>query len=145
MLTSAQQRLYKRKESVLYKTVFTNGCFDVLHRGHAELLKYCKSIGLNVLVGLNSDTSVKRLKGNTRPVFNQNDRKFMLKSLKYVDEVIIFDEDTPLELISRVRPDVIVKGGDYKTEEVIGSDICEVKIFNYIEGYSTTSIIEKNK
>ena len=123
------------------RTIFTNGCFDVLHRGHFELLKYCKSLG-NVIVGLNSDASIKRLKGKTRPVFAQEDRVFMLQSCIYVDEIIVFDEDTPYNLIVQIKPDIIVKGGDYSPEEVVGNDLCEVKIFNYINGYSTTNILK---
>ena len=122
--------------------VFTNGCFDVLHRGHIELLKYCKSMGL-VIVGINSDESVNRLKGNNRPIFNQEDRKFMLESCKYVDSVIIFDEDTPYNLIKKFKPDIIVKGGDYKPEDVVGRDLSKVIIFDYIDGYSTTKTIER--
>ncbi len=121
--------------------VFTNGCFDVLHRGHVELLKYCKSMG-QVIVGLNSDKSVKRLKGSDRPFFSEKDREFMLRACKYVDGVIIFDEDTPYDLIKKIKPDIIVKGGDYKVEEVVGNDIAKVKIFNYMNGYSTTKILE---
>jgi len=124
------------------KIIFTNGCFDVLHRGHIELLKFCKGFG-KVVVGLNSDESIRRLKGPRRPVFKYHDRKFMLESCKYVDKVVIFEEDTPLELIKSIKPDVIVKGGDYKKEDVVGSDICEsVIIFNYLDGYSTTQILE---
>ena len=122
--------------------VFTNGCFDILHRGHIELLKYCKSIGDKVIVGLNSDESVKRLKGPQRPINQQEDRKFILLSLKYVDDVIIFDEETPYNLIKQLEPDIIVKGGDYSVDNVIGADLCEVKIFRYRDGYSTTKIIE---
>lgn len=121
--------------------VFTNGCFDVLHRGHVELLKYSKSLG-TVVVGLNSDQSVKNLKGENRPFFSEEDRKFMLESCKYVDEVIIFNEQTPYNLIKRINPDIIVKGGDYKSDDVVGNDIAKVKIFNYIDGYSTTKILE---
>ena len=122
--------------------VFTNGCFDILHRGHLELLQYCKSLGM-VIVGLNSDASVKRLKGNDRPVNNQDDRKFMLESCKYVDGVLIFDEDTPYNLIKKVRPDIIVKGGDYTPKEVVGNDLAKVLIFNTINGYSTTKTIQR--
>jgi D-beta-D-heptose 7-phosphate kinase/D-beta-D-heptose 1-phosphate adenosyltransferase len=121
--------------------VFANGCFDILHRGHVELLKYCKSIG-TVIVGLNSDKSIKRLKGAQRPIFNQEDRKFMLESCKFVDSVIIFEEDTPYNLIKDLKPDIIVKGGDYKPEEVVGNDMAEVRIFNIINGYSTTETIK---
>ena len=93
------------------KTVFTNGCFDILHRGHVELLKYCKAVGSKVIVAINDDDSVKRLKGEERPFFSQEDRKFMLESLKYVDQVVIFSEDTPYETIKTLKPDIIVKGG----------------------------------
>jgi len=126
---------------MMSKVVFTNGCFDILHRGHMELLKYCKSLGL-VIVGLNSDESVKRLKGPDRPITNQEDRKFMLESCKYVDSVVIFDEDTPYDLIKKYRPDIIVKGGDYKEVEVIGNDLASVHIYEFLNGYSTTKIIE---
>lgn len=125
------------------KKVFTNGCFDVLHPAHLKLLQFCKSKG-KVIVGLNSDASVKRLKGESRPVFSQEDRKFMLQSCKYVDEVCIFEEDTPLDLIKNVEPDIIVKGGDYKPEDVVGSNLAQVIIFEYIDGYSTTKIIKNS-
>ena len=124
------------------KKIFTNGCFDILHRGHVELLKYCKSLG-HVIVGLNSDDSVRRLKGEDRPINNQEDRKHMLQCLKFVDEVFLFEEDTPYDLIKHIKPDIIVKGGDYKAEEVVGADTCEVKIFNYVSGYSTTQTIQR--
>lgn len=124
------------------KTIFTNGCFDILHRGHFELLKFCSSMG-NVTVGLNSDSSVVRLKGQYRPINNQEDRKFMLESCRYVDKVVIFNEDTPFNLITKLKPDIIVKGGDYEKKDVIGADLCEVKIFNFVDGHSTTSIIKK--
>lgn len=126
------------------KKIFTNGCFDVLHRGHMELLKYCKSLGC-VIVGLNSDSSVSKLKGSNRPVFSQEDRKFMLESCKYVYRVVVFDEETPLNLIKTIKPDIIVKGGDYTKENVVGSSLCEVRIFNFIDGYSTTKTLERIK
>ena len=125
------------------KLIFTNGCFDIVHRGHLELLRYCQSLG-RVIVGLNSDESVKRLKGQNRPINHQQDRKFLLESLSYVDEVMIFSENTPYNLIKQIKPDIIVKGGDYNIDNIVGSDICEVKIFNYIDGYSTTKIIERS-
>ena len=125
------------------KTIFTNGCFDILHRMHVELLQFCKSQGDKVIVGLNSDSSVKRLKGEQRPIFSQDDRKFMLESLDCVDEVIIFEEDTPFELIKKIKPDYIVKGGDYKPEDVVGNNITKVIIFNYNENYSTTKALNK--
>ena len=122
----------------------TNGCFDILHRGHIELLKYCKTLG-TVVVGLNSDSSVRRLKGVSRPYNSISDRKEVLESIRYIDKVLVFEEDTPYELIKTVKPDIIVKGGDYLPEDVVGNDLAEVKIFSYIDGYSTTSILEKKK
>tara|TARA_B100000941_G_C28306610_1_gene449304 strand:+ start:132 stop:527 length:396 start_codon:yes stop_codon:yes gene_type:complete len=124
------------------KTVFTNGCFDVLHRGHIELLKFSKRIGDQLVVGLNSDESIRRIKGADRPINNQKDRKMMLEELRCVDKVIIFDEDTPYDLIQSVNPDIIVKGGDYTPQEVVGNDLAEVVIFGTIHGYSTTKIIK---
>lgn len=124
------------------KVVFTNGCFDILHVGHMQLLKYCKSIGHLVVVGLNSDSSISRLKGPSRPINSQEDRKVMLESIKYVDKVFIFDELTPLNLIKQIKPNVIVKGGDYTEDEVVGNKLAEVRIFNYVEGYSTTKAIQ---
>ena len=123
------------------KIIFTNGCFDILHRGHLELLQYCASLG-SVIVGLNSDKSVQRLKGSDRPVNTQEDRKFLLESLRYVDEVKIFDEDTPYNLIKEKKPDIIVKGGDYRVQDVVGHDLAEVRIFQIINGYSTTKTIQ---
>lgn len=126
------------------KKIFTNGCFDILHRGHFELLKFCKSLG-HVVVGLNSNTSVKKLKGNSRPFFDESDRLFALESCRYVDEVYLFEEETPYELIKKVKPSIIVKGGDYKIDDVVGNDIAEIILFNYIDGYSTTKTLEKIK
>jgi D-beta-D-heptose 7-phosphate kinase/D-beta-D-heptose 1-phosphate adenosyltransferase len=130
--------------------IFTNGCFDLLHIGHIELLKYSKSLGDYLVVGINSDNSVKKLKGISRPINNEFTRKTILESIKYVDEVVIFDEDTPIELIKRIQPNIIVKGGDYTKENVVGYELertglLEVKIFNYIENNSTTLIVERIK
>ena len=97
------------------------------------------------MIGLNSDSSVKRLKGSSRPFFTQEDRKFMLESCRYVDEVVIFEEDTPYNLIKYIKPDIIVKGGDYKESEIVGNNLTKVKIFNYVEGYSTTNILGNMK
>ena len=124
------------------KKIFTNGCFDILHRGHVELFRYCKSLG-TVIVGLNSDTSIKRLKGEKRPINTEKDRKFILQSLKYIDEIVVFEQDTPYELIKSIKPDIIVKGGDYEAADVIGADLAEVRIYKFINGYSTTQIIER--
>tara|TARA_R110000824_G_scaffold40667_14_gene121695 strand:+ start:811 stop:1152 length:342 start_codon:yes stop_codon:yes gene_type:complete len=107
-----------------------------------ELLQFCKTYG-KVIVGLNSDRSVKALKGPLRPFYNERDRKYMLMSCKYVDEVILFEEDTPYNLIKKINPDIIVKGGDYKPENVVGEDLCDrIIIFEYIDGYSTTKAIQ---
>ena len=124
------------------KKVFTNGCFDILHRGHLELLRFCKSLG-EVTVAINSDKSIKNLKGPERPFFSEEDRAFMLESCKYVDSVVIFDEQTPFNVINAIRPDIVVKGGDYKLDAVVGYGMCEVKIFDFITGYSTTNIVER--
>ena len=124
------------------KTIFTNGCFDILHRGHVELLIFCAKLGDRVVVGINSDKSVRKIKGEKRPINSQQDRKFIIQSISGVDEVIIFDEDTPYELIKSINPDIIVKGGDYSREDVVGNDISKVVIFNYVENYSTTKTIQ---
>ena len=130
--------------SVEKKVIFTNGCFDFIHRGHVTYLEKSKELGDYLIVGLNSDESVKRLKGENKPYNNQDDRKRVLESLKCVDEVIIFDEDTPYDLIKRIQPDIITKGGDYKTkEEVVGNDIANVELIPFLEGYSTTKMVEK--
>jgi D-beta-D-heptose 7-phosphate kinase/D-beta-D-heptose 1-phosphate adenosyltransferase len=137
---------YSVKESdIKEKIVFTNGCFDVLHLGHLKLLKFAKQQGDKLIVAINSDVSVKKLKGENRPKFNQDDRKAMLESLAIVDEVIVFDDDTPYELIKTIKPDVIVKGGDYTVETTVGHDLAEVVIFPRVKDYSTTKILEETK
>jgi rfaE bifunctional protein nucleotidyltransferase chain/domain len=124
--------------------VFTNGCFDILHRGHVEYLQKSKALGDILVVGINSDASVKRLKGYCRPINNQQDRMYMLKALECVDEVLVFNEDTPLNIIESLRPNIITKGGDYTVEEVVGHDIVpETYIISLTNGYSTTNFIER--
>ena len=145
-MTTLQPRLHHWR-AVGSKIVFTNGCFDILHRGHVELLAQCRDLGDYVVLGLNSDASVRRLKGPTRPINDQLSRAVVLAGLNFVDAVIIFEEDTPLELITQVRPDILVKGGDYKASEVVGADMVrqnggEVRIVPLLEGYSTTAIID---
>jgi D-beta-D-heptose 7-phosphate kinase/D-beta-D-heptose 1-phosphate adenosyltransferase len=130
------------------KIVFTNGCFDILHRGHAEYLEQAKSLGDFLVVAVNSDSSVKRLKGKDRPVNNETDRAFMLDKLRAVDIVTIFTEDTPYNVISEVKPDVLVKGGDWKEDEIVGSDIVKrlggkVISLKFVDNYSTTTIIDR--
>jgi len=132
------------------KIVFTNGCFDVLHRGHTEYLKYCKSCGDVVVVGLNSDRSVTEIKGPGRPVNNQHDRAAVIASLEFVDYLVVFDETTPLELIKKVRPDVLVKGEDWKDKGVVGSEFVEsyggkVEFAKLVEGKSSTDTIARLK
>ncbi|MBN6209040.1 D-glycero-beta-D-manno-heptose 1-phosphate adenylyltransferase [Ralstonia pickettii] len=124
------------------KIVFTNGCFDILHRGHISYLKDARKLGDVLIVGLNSDASVKRLKGENRPVNSEEDRAVVLSALEYVDYVVIFDEDTPYELIREIGADILVKGGDYEGKNVVGSDLVkEVRLIKFLEGKSTTSII----
>jgi len=132
------------------KVVFTNGCFDIVHRGHVEYLREAKSLGDYLVIGLNSDDSVRRLKGVSRPLQNQNDRAYVLDNLKCVDAVIIFGEDTPYELIKSVLPDFLVKGGDWKEEDIVGSDIVtenggKVISLKFVNSYSTTNLINKIK
>ena len=133
------------KDDLKAKTVWTNGVFDILHEGHFKLLKFAKSKGKKLIVGINSDDSTKRLKGENRPINNQLQRKMNLELLPWVDEVVIFNEDTPINVIKHYNPDLIIKGGDYTVETTVGNELCPVEIFPTIEGHSTTSIIEKIK
>jgi len=132
------------------KVVFTNGCFDILHLGHADYLEKSRSLGDRLIVGVNTDASVKKLKGPERPVNPEYARARILAALEFVDAVILFDEDTPFELISHVIPDILVKGDDYKIENIVGADIVmkhggEVKTISLVDGFSTTGIIGKIK
>jgi rfaE bifunctional protein nucleotidyltransferase chain/domain len=132
------------------KVVFTNGCFDILHVGHVRYLKEARAQGDLLVLGLNTDRSVKVLKGPNRPLQNENARAEILAALECVDFVTLFDEDTPLKLIEQVRPDVLVKGGDYKVETIVGADLVQsyggkVKPLSFVDGVSSTSIIEKMK
>jgi rfaE bifunctional protein nucleotidyltransferase chain/domain len=130
------------------KVVFTNGCFDVIHYGHAQYLYNASELGDILVIGLNSDDSVKRLKGDDRPINNVDARAYLLSSFYFVDYVIIFDEDTPYNLINNVKPNVLVKGGDYKIDNIVGADIVkelggDVVVLPFVEGYSSTNIIKK--
>lgn len=130
------------------KLVFTNGCFDILHRGHIEYLYQARNLGDALMVGVNTDNSVKRLKGEMRPINGEYDRMMLLASLYFVDYVVLFDEDTPLQLIKSVRPDILVKGGDYTRDTIVGADFVEstggeVVVISFVEGYSTTKVINK--
>jgi D-glycero-beta-D-manno-heptose 1-phosphate adenylyltransferase len=130
------------------KIVFTNGCFDILHVGHARYLYEARGLGEHLIVAVNSDKSVKTVKGPERPVNNQDVRAEMLAALGCVDSVIIFNEETPLKVIEYLMPDMLVKGGDWKVEDIVGSDVVaasggEVRSIPYIEGFSTTGIIRR--
>ena len=137
---------YRREN---FKVVFTNGCFDLLHKGHLDLLLNAATFGDKLFVGLNSDVSVKKLKGDSRPIQNEKTRSMKLLELKYVDHVIIFQDLTPQKLIHTISPDVLVKGGDYTKNEIVGAKHVisfggVVKIIPLTPGFSTTSIIEKS-
>ena len=128
------------------KIVFTNGCFDILHKGHVFYLQEAKKHGDVLIVGLNSDTSVKRLKGDTRPINNEFDRAAVLEALKCIDYIVVFEEDTPYNLIKEVNPDILVKGGDYKIENVVGREFAkEVVLIDFQQGYSSSNVINKLK
>lgn len=132
------------------KIVFTNGCFDLLHIGHVRYLQEARSLGDALVVGVNSDESVKRLKGPTRPVQNESDRAEILAALAAVDFTVIFNEDTPENLIHKVRPDILVKGGDWKIDQIVGAPFVmsyggKVMSLQFVDGKSTTKIIEKAK
>lgn len=125
------------------KIVFTNGCFDLLHKGHLYILEEASKLG-KLIVGLNSDGSVSRLKGSLRPIQSQETRKKALEGLDFVEKVLIFYEDTPLKLIIELRPNIIVKGGDYNVNDVVGRELVEeVIIIPLLEGYSTTAILKE--
>lgn len=130
------------------KIVFTNGCFDIIHKGHVAYLNEAKKLGDLLVVGINSDASVKRLKGPERPINQEMDRQYVMSQLKPVDFVEVFEEDTPLNLILKVKPSVLVKGGDWKIEQIVGGKEVienggEVFSLQFVDGYSTTSIIHK--
>ena len=144
------KQLAKELKAQGKKIVFTNGCFDILHCGHTTYLSESKKLGDVLILGLNSDDSVRRLKGESRPINNQSDRAVVMDSLKSIDYVVIFEEDTPYNLINAIIPDVLVKGGDYNKDNIVGADIVEnnggsVVTINFVEGKSTTNIINKIK
>lgn len=133
-----------------YKVVFTNGCFDLLHRGHVDYLSKARDLGDKLFLGLNTDASVSALKGEHRPIQDEQSRMQIMASLDFVDAVMLFSEDTPYELIQKVQPNVLVKGADYNPKDIVGYDIVmakggEVKTLEFLEGYSTSSIEKKIK
>ena len=144
-MTRAQLAAFVKKEKRTgKKIVFTNGCFDILHAGHVKSIEFAKSKGDILIIGLNSDTSIKRIKGPKRPINKQADRAIVLSALEAVDSVCIFSQDTPLELIKIVKPDILVKGADYKNKEVVGSEYAgKVVLFSLLKGRSTTNLINK--
>jgi rfaE bifunctional protein nucleotidyltransferase chain/domain len=130
------------------KIVFTNGVFDLLHAGHITYLSEAADLGDKLIVGLNSDSSVQRIKGPSRPVNNSDTRSLLLGSMFFIDAVVIFNEDTPIDVIKAVLPDVLVKGGDYQVENIVGADETianggQIKVLTFLPGYSSTAIIEK--
>lgn len=132
------------------KIIFTNGCFDIIHKGHIDYLSKAADLAPVMIVGLNTDASVQRLKGPSRPVQDEEARAWLIASLEFVDKVVLFDEDTPYELIKFVQPDFLVKGSDYTPDQIVGADVVlakggEIKTIDLVPGYSTTSIIEKLK
>lgn len=132
------------------KIVFTNGCFDILHRGHVEYLAQAANHGDILIIGLNTDHSVRKIKGDSRPVQDEYARAILLASLSFVTAVVLFDDDTPYQLIKKIQPDVLIKGSDYNIKDIVGYDIVtskggEVVTIDFIDGYSTSSIIEKLK
>ena len=142
-----QSNLWKKKG---LKVVFTNGCFDLVHKGHIEILSKSSDLGNKLIVGLNSDISIKKIKGKDRPIIDEKSRAFLLASISFIDAVVLFNEDTPLNLISSIRPDVLVKGGDYNISEIVGQNIVkkndgEIVLIPFVDGFSSTRIIDKIK
>ena len=142
-----QSNLWKKKG---LKVVFTNGCFDLVHKGHIEILAKSSDLGNKLIVGLNSDISIKKIKGKDRPIIDEKSRAFLLASISFIDAVVLFNEDTPLNLISSIKPDVLVKGGDYNISEIVGQNIVkkndgEIVLIPFVDGFSSTGIIDKIK
>ena len=156
-LNSIQNKIYtlsdlktriEQWKSAKEKIVFTNGCFDILHKGHLEVLAKTADLGNRLIIGLNSDSSIKNLKGGNRPIVDENSRAILLAALSFVDAVVLFSEQTPLNLIAEIKPDILAKGGDYKITEIVGHEVVqqnggEVITIPLIEGCSSTNIIDK--
>ena len=142
-----QSKIWRSKGD---KIVFTNGCFDLVHRGHVEVLANTADLGDRLIIGLNSDNSIHKLKGEKRPIIDENSRAILLASLQFIDAVVLFSETTPHQLIQTILPDILAKGGDYKVEEITGHELVlrnggEVILVPFIDGFSTTNIINKIK
>lgn len=132
------------------KIVFTNGCFDIIHRGHVDYLSKAKDLGDKLIIGLNTDLSVRNIKGNTRPIQDEQSRAIILAAMQFVDAIVLFSDSTPYSLIKEIQPDILVKGADYKKEDIVGYDIVSqrggtVETIEFIEGYSTSNIERKIK
>ena len=132
------------------EVVFTNGCFDIIHRGHIEVLAQTADLGNRLIIGLNSDSSIQKLKGKNRPIIDEQSRAILLASFSFVDAVVLFSEDTPINLISTLKPDVLAKGGDYKIETIVGHKVVQenggqVILVPFVDGFSSTTIIDKIK
>ncbi len=159
MISMTENKIYTREsvaeqvakwQSEGKEIVFTNGCFDIVHLGHIDYLEKARNLGNKLVLGLNTDASVRRLKGETRPIVNEYARSRMMAAFEFVDAVVLFDEPTPLELIETVKPDILVKGDDYSIETIVGADFVigkggVVKTIPLVKGYSTTSLINKIK
>lgn len=147
-IVSREQLVERLKSRGDQRVVFTNGCFDLVHRGHVDYLSRARDLGDLLILGLNSDSSVRRLKGPARPIVDEKSRALLLAAFQFIDYVVLFEEDTPYELIKAAQPDILVKGGDYKPEDIVGYDIVkqrggEVVTIDFVPGFSTTNIVEK--
>ena len=147
---SALQNQLKKWRYANEKIVFTNGCFDLIHFGHIDYLAKARDLGNRLVVGLNTDASIRRLKGSSRPVKDEQSRLALLAGMAFVDAVVLFDEETPINLISMISPDVLVKGGDYKVKDIVGHEIVlnnkgKVCTIDFVDGYSSSALIEKIK
>ena len=144
------QRLVQEWKQNGEKIVFTNGCFDIIHLGHIDYLEKSRNLGDRMIVGLNTDDSVSRIKGDSRPIVNESSRGRVMAAFEFVDAVVFFNEDTPYDLINNIKPDILVKGSDYLTENIVGADIVienggTVETIDLVDGFSTSGIIEKIK
>lgn len=147
-IVSREQLVEHLKSRGDQRVVFTNGCFDLVHRGHVDYLSRARDLGDLLILGLNSDASVRRLKGPSRPIVDEKSRALLLAAFQFIDYVVLFEEDTPYELIKAAQPDILVKGGDYKPEDIVGYDIVkqrggQVVTIDFVPGFSTTNIVEK--
>tara|TARA_B100000214_G_scaffold46268_1_gene29113 strand:+ start:1049 stop:1540 length:492 start_codon:yes stop_codon:yes gene_type:complete len=148
-LDSLKNKVISWKENG-HKIVFTNGCFDIMHKGHIEVLSKSSDLGDKLIIGLNSDSSVQKLKGNSRPIIDENSRAIALAALSFVDAIVLFSEETPINLISNLTPDILAKGGDYEIRTIVGHEIVQknggkVILIPFVEGFSSTNIINKIK